>query len=61
MVLMRSFSTQAGPWVIASVFTLKWLSVVLVIELALLMLAASQGRAFPHKPPRPRVARRRTA
>lgn len=44
MVLMRSFSTQGGIWVIASVFTLQWLSVVLAIELALLMLAASQGR-----------------
>ena len=40
MVLMRSFSTQGGPWVIASVFTLKWLSVVLAIELGLLLLAA---------------------
>lgn len=45
LVLLRSFSTQGTPWVIASVFTLKWLSVVLAIELALLLLAASQGGA----------------
>jgi hypothetical protein len=42
MLLARSFSSQGGPWVVASVFTLKWLSIVLAIELALLLLAASQ-------------------
>jgi len=47
MVLMRSFSTQGGLWVVASVFTLKWFSVVLAIELALLIVAASQGRTPP--------------
>jgi hypothetical protein len=49
MLLMRSFSSQGGPWVVASVFTLKWLSIVLAIELALLLLAASQKRERPHR------------
>jgi hypothetical protein len=54
MVLMRSFSTQGGPWVVASVFTLKWLSVVLGIELVLLVVAASQNGAHAGRPLRPR-------
>lgn len=49
ILLMRSFSTQGGPWVIASVFTLKWLSIVLAIELALLLVAASQSGHRPSK------------
>lgn len=54
MVLLRSFSTQGTPWVIASVFTLKWLSVVLAIELALRLVEASQGGV-------PSAGQRRTA
>lgn len=57
MVLMRSFSTQGGPWVVASVFTLKWLSVVLGIELVLLVVAASQNGAHAGRPLRPRQVR----
>jgi Family of unknown function (DUF6418) len=62
MVLMRSFSTQGGLWVLASVFTLKWLSIVLAIELILLLLAASQkghgGNGRPAMRPRGRNAAR---
>lgn len=61
MVLLRSFSTQGGPWVIASVFTLKWMSVVLAIELALLLLAASQGLPSPNRRVPPASGVRRSA
>lgn len=53
MLSMRAFSTQGTPWVVASIFTLKWLSVVLGIELLLLILAASQnGHRLGNRPAR---------
>lgn len=45
MVLMRTFMNQGTPWVIASVFTLKWFSIVLAIELILLTLAHGQAKS----------------
>jgi hypothetical protein len=58
MLLLRSLLTQGTPWVVASVFTLKWLSIVVGIELSLMLLALSQ-KGSPLRRQSPfRVARR---
>jgi hypothetical protein len=57
MLLLRSFATQGTPWVVASIFTLKWLSVVLGVELSLMLLAVSQNGSRLRKQPSFRLDR----
>lgn len=44
---LKSFSAQGTPWVIASIYTLKWLSIVIIIEMAFSILGARQDTIAP--------------
>lgn len=44
-VQLRASIVQATPWVIGSIFSLRWLCVILVFELALLMLGRSAAQS----------------
>lgn len=47
IVMLKAYSTQGAPWVVVSIYTLKWLSVVLIIELVLSIIGSSQSTMPP--------------
>ncbi|WP_288487454.1 DUF6418 domain-containing protein [uncultured Novosphingobium sp.] len=47
IVMLKSYSAQGAPWVVVSIFTLKWLSVVLVIEMVLSFVGFFQSTTTP--------------
>lgn len=50
---LRSSITQATPWVIGSIYSLKWLSIIFAIEILFLVLARSSfPRTDRHRTPR---------
>lgn len=55
---LQASIVQAAPWVVGSVYSLRWLVVILIIELGLLLLGRGGGQSrFRHRRSRARPAR----